>query len=376
MDKQKRMVHIDGYKGLLCFFIMLGHFWNITKNTVGASPLNHKLLDLITTHFGDYMLRATFWLYAFLVISGFLLSYGKVKTTPELLSKSLGRFLRFFIPILGACCIIYGIQEVVGWHVQETKEFFTNKWYQNYYKVGFAPIDIWKETVKAMTKSSCRFNAPFWVIRDMFISSVLIYVCKYTDHISQKRVDLLPIVFTLLSFIMDNPVMTACFAGYLVGYYKDSIAVLTAKVHRFLIVFTVIFGMVLWVKSTKVLPKNFDDLTVFTLFHCFLLILLTRISLLQKVFSCKLFLLMGKFSFGVYAFHWPVICSVGSLVLLAGIKNQWGALITFTTAFVVSVICTAALSVVYYYTVEKASDWVVGLTKKLPAAFQKKEEVK
>lgn len=101
---QGRMYHIDGMKGILCFMVMIGHFWNIYRNcTDYAGFTSHTLNAINGTFIDNPILLATFWLYAFLVISGYLMSGSKIRSILELMKKTLKRFMRFFLPILGAC---------------------------------------------------------------------------------------------------------------------------------------------------------------------------------------------------------------------------------------------------------------------------------
>lgn len=371
--EKKRLHYIDGYKGFLCFMIMLGHFWKIYRSTSGASPLSHPALDsILGTTTDTFTLAATFWLYAFLVISGYLLSFGKTKTFPELLTKTVSRFLRLYIPILGACLIIFGIYKTVGFYNNATADYFKNKWFQSFYQKDFIFADVFTESFNAMFSSSCDFNPPFWVIRDMLLSSIMIYVCQLTDHTFQKKTHVLPLLFTLCAVLLYNKVITACFAGFLIGYYEDGLKRLTAKFWSFLAISLVIYSVFLWMKAEKVFPSTYARTAMFTLLHCFLLMLLNRFSALQRFFSAKVFLLSGKISFGVYSFHWPVICSVGSLLLLLGIQQHWLPLLAFFVPLLVSIPCTIVLSIAYHFTVEKLSDFIVGWVKKAGTYLNKK----
>ncbi|MBQ7817715.1 MAG: acyltransferase [Oscillospiraceae bacterium] len=371
--EKKRLHFIDGYKGLLCLMIMVGHFWNIYRLTSGASPLDHRVLDAFNEWGSKWVLVATVWLYAFMAISGYLLSFSKIKSTPDLLTKSVSRFLRLFIPILGACLIIFGISKVVGFYAGDTAEFFKNTWFQKYYKKAFVFADVFKQSWRAMFDGACAFNSPFWVIKDMLLASVLIYVCKLVDHTYQKKTHWLPLLLTLCFLLLDNQVATACFAGFLIGYYDEELRVLTAKFWTFLVVSAVIYFAFTWLSEAKVCPSVIDKVTGYTLIHCFLLITLNRFSILQKIFSAKPFLLVGKISFGIYAFHWPVICSVGSWMLIRGIKQNWHPVLTLGTAFLVSLGATVVLAIGYYFTVEKFGDFTVKQVRKLGGLLEKEK---
>lgn len=364
--KNKRLHFIDGYKGLLCFMIMFCHFWNIYRLTTGESPLSHRIMDAFTNiPLGNYLLAASFWLYAFLVISGYLLSFASIKSATDLLTKSVCRFLRLFIPIFGACVIIFVIYKAVGFHNCDTADYFKNSWLMSFYTKDFVWKDIFKQSYRAMFKGGCDFNPPFWVIRDMLVASVLIYICKLTDYIFEKKTHLLPVLFIVCALLMDKQVMTACLIGFMIGYYAKGLSKLTERFRNFFVVFLAIYVIFLWMKSQKVCPAVCDGPTEYTLIHCFLLIALNRFSLPQRFFSAKPFLLIGKISFGIYAFHWPATCSVGSIVLLKGIASQWHPIYTIAASFLVSLLCTVVISIVYYFTVEKFGDMTVRSVRKL-----------
>lgn len=365
---KERLHYIDGYKGLLCFLILLGHFWNIYRLTSGVSPLDLAALDTVT-RIAEHLrvIKATFWLYAFMIISGYLLSFSSIKSAKDLLTKTATRFLRLFIPILGASAIIFLIYKTVGFHANETGAYFKNTWFQKYYVEPFAWTDIFTQSLSAVFKGDSSFNPPFWVIRDMLMASGLIYICKLVESLFGRKMHGLPLVFTLCALLTDNQVVTACFAGFFIGYYKDGLAVLTKSFLNFLCVFAAICGVFLWLKVKETLPTVIDDITGYILIHCFLVITLNRFAIPQRIFSSKLFLFAGEISFGVYSFHWPVICSVGSLTLMVGLERQWHPALTLWGSFTVSVVCTIILSVIYHYTVEKFSEAVIRGVRKLVA---------
>lgn len=360
MKRPGRMHHIDGIKGILCFMVLLGHFWNIYRNCTDYSGFNSYTLNLIKGTFIDNpILLGTFWLYAFLVISGYLLSVTRVRSVSELARKTARRFIRFFLPILGACLFIYLLQETVGFYTEETTAFFTNKWFQKFYRTELGWTAIFTESIRAMTSAVCNFNTPFWVIRDMFLSSFVIYVCNFVDYGRDKKNNVLPVVFLVCALYLDRPVIIACLAGYMLGYYREQIERLAERKALFWLVFLAAFGFAKLMKYWKVLPKVFDNIFLYILVWCAIVIFVNRTPCLVKFFSSKIFLLMGKISFGVYSFHWPVICSAGSYVLVQCLENQVRTLAAFGLSLAVSVAVTVMLSVIYLVTVEKTSDRII-----------------
>lgn len=213
---------LDGFKGLLCWFVMFGHFWHIYFGIKGDSPLKHVLFDAILSEpVAKHVFTATFWLYAFLVISGYLLSFSKVGSLKELISKVVKRFLRLFLPIFGAAIFVYAIQETIGFHVGETKEYFINTWFQQYYEENQSFKEMIFDAFHVMFFPTCTFNPPFWVISNMFCASLLIYICKYVDCLIKRRSHILPWLFLFIATLKDSQIILACMCGFMLGYYMD-----------------------------------------------------------------------------------------------------------------------------------------------------------
>jgi peptidoglycan/LPS O-acetylase OafA/YrhL len=336
---QKRLYHIDGIKGILCFFIMFGHFWNLTLWNNPESPLVNKVTTFINNSiFCDTLFSATFWMYAFLLISGYLLSGSKVNNLLDLGVKIVKRYLRFFLLIFASCVFIFGIYKTVGFHNAKTSEFFINGWYQSYYTWEFGLKSILTETVNALFYSGCGFNAPFWVMSDILFSSVIIYVCKYVEKYTKKA----SWVCLVASAFFNRPVISACLAGYVLGSYKEQ-----AKKWPVIAMFLV--GSI----CAGLLHREY---LFYILLYCFVLALVDRLEFVQKFFGMKFFRFTGQISFGVYAFHWPIICSVGSLALICGRKKGFSGMVAYVLALVVSVIAVTIISTVYYFVIEKQMD--------------------
>ena len=351
---QKRLYHIDGIKGLLCFFIMFGHFWNLSRWNNPESPLVNKVTTFVNNSIlGETLFSSTFWMYAFLLISGYLLSGSRVSNLPDLGVKIAKRYIRFFLLIFASCVFIFGIYKTIGFHNAKTAEFFSNGWFQGYYTWEFGLKSLGTETVNALFFSSCGFNAPFWVMSDILFSSVIIYVCKYAEKYTKK----LSWVCLIATAFFSKPIISACLAGYILGNYKEQ-----AKKIPVICVFLV--GSI----CAGLLHREY---LFYILLYCFLLAVVDRLKFLQKFFGLGFFRFIGKISFGVYAFHWPVICSVGSLILIWGMEKGFRGMVAYGIALGVSVIVVTIVSLVYYLIIEKQLDKLLKKIKASPTGEKK-----
>lgn len=85
----------------------------------------------------------------------------------------------------------------------------------------------------------------------------------------------------------------------------------------------------------------------FAIMYWFLILFFLDNSILfNEFFQKKIFLKLNKISFGIYSFHWPVVCSIGSYLIMNTKKYQ------FLLCWLVSIIITFIISIIYHYIVE------------------------
>ena len=111
-------------------------------------------------------------------------------------------------------------------------------------------------------------------MRDILLSSVIIYVCKYMEKYTKKA----SWVCLVASAFFPRPVISACLAGYILGSYKEQ------------------------------------------------------------------------------AKKWPVICYIGSLALIWGLRKGFDGMVAYALALVVSVVVVIIISIIYNLVIEKQLD--------------------
>ena len=118
--------------------------------------------------------RASFWLYLFFVISGYLLARSDIRSIKELFVKSVSRFLRLALPILFASLIIGVLYSIWGFKTEAIQERINNPWLGSFYKQEFSFLDFLKAPVDVLVRGNSGVNQPYWVLRDMMFASVFI----------------------------------------------------------------------------------------------------------------------------------------------------------------------------------------------------------
>lgn len=350
-DKQAYYYHLNGLKGFSCLLVMIGHYIGIYRYAQSFEA-TIKVIDILKKSDFSFLITAGYWLYLFFVVSGYLVAKSKITDLKALLIKSINRFLRLAFPILFSYFIIYLIYLAFGFHTGDTKALFQCRWFQQYYTDTYSFMDVLLSPYEVILREITRLNRPYWVLRMMFISSLLIYLLKYLyfklKAAEHESLALSVLMIITISSSAISPIITACLAGMLVSFYEKS--GITAKPCYAFWFLVVAMSIYFW-------PNNLKSV----IFFAALIVFIPRIQFLNTIFSSKLFQFFGSISWGIYSFHWPIICSLGALSMIR-IAGRIGLKAAYAVTFPFVFILTILLSVCFYYTLERLAAF---LTKKI-----------
>lgn len=162
---------------IACLLIMMGHYLGLYKYAQSFTP-SIRIIDIINNSLLSFWIDEGYWLYMFFVVSGYLVSKSKITSIGDLISKSIGRFLRLALPILFSYLVIYVIYLTLGFHTVETNTLFQCAWYQGYYTGEYTIYDVLLAPIYVILYGSSLLNGPYWCLRMMFISS-LSYIVSF-----------------------------------------------------------------------------------------------------------------------------------------------------------------------------------------------------
>lgn len=355
MEKKQYKQYINGLKGMACILIMLGHYLGLYKYAQQFTP-RFPLLDTLLSSPLSFLFDEGYWLYLFFVISGYLVAQSMIGSIKQIVHKSIGRFFRFGFPILFSYLVIYIIYCFCGFHATDTLELFQCDWFQKYYSGSYSIFDVIIGPIKVLVLGESTLNSPYWVLQKMLIASMLIYIIRY---LCNKTYELHPslcfsvlILITCVSIVISQ-IITACLIGMLIALYERG-QFLQNTVLPF---WTIACAMMLYV-----LPKSI----IASLFFASMIIFIPKVRWINTIFSSALFQFLGRISWGIYSFHWPVICSIAGIMII--LSSQIGLQIAYIIVCIIATCITVIISVAYYYSFERIS---IKLSKSVGSLIQK-----
>lgn len=342
VQQNKYKEHISGLKGFACIMVMIGHFIGLYKYAE-EFPVKIAIVDVFLNSKLDFILDETYWVNLFFIISGYLVAMSRIEDGRSLFKKCIKRFLRLGMPILGACLFIWIIQESAGFYTEETNIFFTNTWIQEQYPHKFSIVDVLLSPFNVLILNNVEMNSPYWVLRDMFISSLMIYILTWLKNkLREKRlvIVLLAIIFFVIGLVTSRVICAVLIGMFLLWIQEDYKEIIKEKWIPYFLMF---ITMSLYFISREYLSFIFFGI---------LIIFIPKTKLINSILTSKIGVFFGKISFGIYSFHWPIFCSIGMMVVLEMTKEV-GLIGACLLAIGVSILITVVLSVVFYITIER-----------------------
>lgn len=282
----------------------------------------------------------------FFVISGYLIAKARIESIRDVVYRVTNRFFRFAFPILFAYLVIFTVYLTIGFHTAETKPLFQCDWYQSYYHGQYTFTDVIFGPIMVILGKPV-LNAPYWVLKNMFISSIAIYGLKYglTRLFAQRDELAFSIMMGLLfASLAVSHIITACLIGMVISLYGDNKRIISSPVFA---VWSMIVCMAIYF-----LPSN----AAASIFFSSLVLLIPRVEWIDRLLCSKAFQFLGRISWGIYSFHWPLICSLGAMIIVK-YSSQIGLSNAYLAACILTGIATIVLSTLFFHTFEKLASY-------------------
>ena len=335
--------HISGLKGFACIMVMIGHYIGLYKYAENFSFTSKitNIFDVFLSSKLNFILDESFWVVLFFVASGYLVAMSNITTIKSFAQKSIMRFLRLGIPVLFAYAVIFLLYKTIGFHTSDTVSLLENSFIQKAYTSAYSVSQVLTSPFDVLIRGKTYLNSPFWVLREMFFLSLLIYLFSLLKNKLTNKTVFLTIVFgsLLVSFVLSN-VVFASIAGMLLYYFEKDSQLISNKIS--------VLAIIIFCASLNFVPRN----RISCVFFGALILLIPKLPLFNAIFSCRIAQFINKISFGIYAFHWPIFCSIGMLMFVKLCQTH-NLFVSGIISSIISVVLSLLSAIIFYYVFEK-----------------------
>lgn len=356
MQKRVYRPYISSLKGLACLFVMIGHFLGLVRYA-DQLPFQSTFLLFLQEHHVHLLFSEGFWLVLFFVISGYLCAQTCVDRFSSFCIKSICRFFRFCFPVFFASALIWLLSTLGLFHNQKTSMLFQNQWFQEAYSDKLSFLMLVRAPFDTLFFGVSHFNNPYYVLHDMMIASFIIYFLQYLNSkVKSSAIQIaVYLVVLTMSWFVSIAIILPCLLGMGISLLEKNCAFVKNPAFSACVLAIAVIQL-----SFRF---QFRSLIFFSMFMLSLL----GFSRIQSMLENRFFMWVGRISFGIYSFHWPLLCSIGSLAIL------WlSVVIELRTAMLIAcgitVLCTILISYGFNNTFEK---WSAQMIKKIECQLER-----
>ena len=324
----RHISYINGLKGIAALLVLVSHM-AFCFNPAG--PLihlwNHSCINIMNSDFAVHI---------FIMISAYLAYVGFEKGKPidDLLLK---RYFRLSLPV--ACIlVIMGVLKALGLFYCDIEDLpLSTDWLigesRNY-------SDLPKVILMSPFGMYYGWMNPLWMMKYVFFAPFIVYLLNSALMQVHSIGKVLLLVLTGLLFIRYDYYFVDIILGYIFAGYGD-LSLTKSKTMKNTICIVSLFAL---------LALEFADFFYVNICRGIMVLLLCANStFFQLLIGCKLLNWIGHISMGIYIVHVPVLCTVGSFLLLP--MNNYSFLFTELATF----ICTMIMAALYTNYIERYS---------------------
>lgn len=363
---EKRLSYLEGLRGLAAIMVFLCHFsyafyYALYSGVVAESNMPGNLDTLIAVTPLNVLYNGKLAVRIFFLLCGYVICIKFFKTGDKkyLVSGAIKRYFRLIVPILFIEVITYLLMKMGVYHngaaavISHSQDWFMtfNSEEPNFF------IMLKEAFVEAFFGKPYAYNNILWIIRYEFLGSLMVYGILYVTGKWKYR----HILYIILCALCIRNDYVCIFIGMLLSDLMQNKPVWFDKLckNKFILLISLIFGMFLATYPAAGKDINLQHtiyaivpvpmvIIFYVVGSSLLFFVLLNSELLQKFFGGKVLTFLGKYSFGIYLVHFPIIATFSSWFLV-----RMNGIINYNAIMIINFVLTIPYVLIYAILVTK-----------------------
>lgn len=323
-----RIKYLDGLKGLGAVIVFLCHYCLMNF----PSPTWFK-----EGYVSSIFFNGGFAVGLFLIISGFSawLSIGRKMFNKKKIGQLVvNRYLRFAIPF-GIVFIILYVSYFTGVYSYHIKAGVLTG--SKPLQTAFWPINIigFVKSVLLSPVNPDFWDSPLWMMKYVFFGTYIALIIRLAiDDMCNKK-QLVILLFCSIIIALWDIFYMGIMIGLVLAFLYEKDLYKETKLGGVFFLLLFFFLRYKFPLPISVEAKNFFSALI-------LILAVAMLPMLQKLLETRIAQYLGKISFSMFVWHWPILCSLTSFLCL---KTQYQPLeIAFAVQFGITTIAVVLVS--------------------------------
>ncbi|MBU9501445.1 acyltransferase [Burkholderia multivorans] len=335
----KHIKGLDGLRGIAALMVVLSHldaFFGAAFSPTGQYSQSTEAWQIYRR-----LIDGNFSVAVFFVLSGYVLlvGYERSRSASYLTAGAIKRYFRLTPIVLSSCVAALLLQAMVGFHnVAAAQAIGGHSWLANAYHGTLTVLGAIKCGLIGAYEGNVAYNEPLWTIRLELLGSFLLF--GFAALFYNTR--LFPIYVAAAACFMsalwgDDGLYLSLFllGAILIKYQRIRLPLIWIVPALLIATENQWTPEAIFISSRIPLPVSIQALC-----HAgaaFLMLAVTlRSDWLQRLLSTPPVAFLGRISFALYAFHLPIMMSIGTWTLIHAGDHRIGAMLAILVTLTVS----------------------------------------
>lgn len=360
MEKVK---YIEGLRGLASIIVVLSHFAvffypSLYTGDASEARFVSKLDIVIAGTPLNLIYNGNFAVCIFFLLSGYVLSYKYFKTNDYeyVISGAFRRYFRLLIPVLAINIITFVLMREGLFFNKQVGYSIGSTWWLNQ-QWAFSPTvsNLLKESfIGVFFLQADNYNPAQWTMTYELLGSYLVFAILALFGRYKHR----NFVYFILCCVFFQTYFLAFIAGLIICDLSINgfIETFGKKAFKWVLIGLIFGSYPAGMDVSNTIYKIFDFSAVYDVpiiynmplfYHilgsvCFFLVLINS-ERLQRFFSAKPLLLLGRMSFSIYLVHLPIMGTFSGFMFIM-LHRSMGDIAAFAVTFVSSLVLILAVA--------------------------------
>lgn len=355
--KENRLTYLEGLRGFAAIMVFLCHFgyafyFALFSTDVSQANMPGNLDSILAITPFNMLYNGKLAVRIFFLISGYVIciKYFQTKDKKYLINGAVKRYFRLIVPILFIEIVIYLLMKAGAYHNGAAAVISQSDWFIGFNSGNPTILSMLKEAfIDSFFGQASQYNNVLWIIKYEFLGSLMVYAILYVTG-NWKYRNVLYVILILLCIRNDY---VCIFIGMFLCdlMQNDSLFINKFCKNKFILLISTIGGMIFAtypaagvnLEQTIYHYLGVPRVIIFYVIGATLLFwVLLNSSLMQRIFDAKVFQLLGKYSFGIYLVHFPIIATFSAWFLVS-LNNQMDYNVIMLINFIVTAILVLLL---------------------------------